>query len=78
MNVPVNVAITLIVIVPKPLENTDTNYLQKHQSKPVASAQECVEVCALVGNDGVMTLSRRNKMGLSSNSKKRCDVGWHY
>ncbi len=32
----------------------------------------------LVGNDGIITLSRCNNMGLSSNSKKRCDVGWHF
>ncbi len=32
----------------------------------------------LVGNDSVIKLSTRDKMGLSSNSHKRCDVGSYF
>ncbi len=32
----------------------------------------------LVGNHSIMTLSRCNKLGLLSNSQKRCDIGWHF
>ncbi len=49
--------------------------LQLKEALKATNHGSVVESVALLGNDNVMTLSRRNKMGLSSNSRKRCDVG---
>ncbi len=52
---------------------------QPGNNAPFCGTTRCQNILSsLLGNDGVMTLSRHNKMGLLSNSQKGCDFGQHF